>query len=870
MSIAKIASRYISDYGIAIVPIPKGSKGPIGTGWNKPGGYFLDPDQAIQFFSRENNTNSSIGAVLDASNLVSFDVDNVEWTNHIFSEFGIDIFALRDACPTIQGDPGRFRIMFRAPEGVKLNRKSISWPVEKIDPENPDKKTFTVFEFRGGPVQDVLPPSYHPETKGTYRWINKLSKGLTELPEPLLNFWIHWDVFKPNAEALCPWAQRQNKTNNKKHHTHEGDDIPTRYNAENAIEDVLIRYGYKKIGKRYLSPNSSTKIPGVHIFDDNRCWSHHASDALCSDETGHPISPFDLYCHDEHGGDAKKAVKQLAKDWGLKIEPRKNKSEPVLTDSEPPKDDHYFSFLGYDRETYFVFHNAKKQIVELTASSMTEVMLLSLAPSGWWEVNFPRPKGDGFNKNIAAEWIMTSCVQRGIYDPSKTRGRGAWIDEGKVVFHLGSHLWVNGDLIDVTQHKSRFVYELARSLPAPSDDSLTDEEGKRLISISTKFRWNKPASAALVSGWIGLAFICGALRWRPHIWITGGAGCGKTTVLNEFIHHLMGGMDIYAQGNSTEAGIRQTLRCDALPVLFDESEQNNDREANRVQNVLSLIRQASSESAATTLKGTANGDAMAFAIRSMFCLSSIQVGMKHQADLERLSVLSLRPKHEDNNAADTWIELCKQLAWIKNDLTLPNRLFRRVLNLLPITLKNISVFTEAAARRFNNQRDGDQYGTLLAGCWSLTNSDIATIDQAIALIDSFEWEEYRENSETDESLKALTALLECELPMGGGVRASVYQVIKIADSEFNASINITSKQADELLQRYGMRVQDGHLFFSNNSTSLTNLMKNTPYAADLRGQLLRVHGMEKSAKAIRFNGSVSKAICIKIDVLEDL
>ncbi len=98
-------------------------------------------------------------------------------------------------------------------------------------------------------------------------------------------------------------------------------------------------------------------------------------------------------------------------------------------------------------------------------------------------------------------------------------------------------------------------------------------------------------------------------------------------MLNGFVHHLLGRLDLFAQGNSTEAGIRQTLNADARPVLFDESESNEENDARRIQAVLSLIRQSSTESEAQTFKGSASGEAMAFHIRSMFCLASIQVAL---------------------------------------------------------------------------------------------------------------------------------------------------------------------------------------------------------------------------------------------------
>lgn len=538
----------------------------------------------------------------------------------------------------------------------------------------------------------------------------------------------------------------------------------------------------------------------------------------------------------------------------------------AANDNQPS---HYFQPLGYDRDTFFVFQFEKKQLVELTPAAMTELGFINLAPLQFWAMEFPIEKG-AFDRKAAADWLMRECIKRGIYDPSRIRGRGAWMDDGRVVYHFGGRLWVDGVISDVTTIKSRYVYELARSLNEPASVSLSDDDGRRLVEIAKQFRWTKPASAALLCGWVALAPICGAMRWRPHIWITGGAGCGKTTVLNDFVHRLMGGMDIFAQGNSTEAGIRQRLKCDALPVLFDESEQNNDREASRVQNVLSLIRQASSESAATTLKGTAGGEAMQFIVRSMFCLSSIQVGMKHQADFERLAVLALKPKHEDQDAADGWKRLSEQLYWISRDETLPARLFRRSLDLLPVTQQNVRIFSEAAARKFGSQRDGDQYGTLLAGCWSLMSSKEATPEQAERMIDAFDWAEYRENAESDESTKALAALLEREIALPKGGRASVYQLAMLASQNTYAEPGgMDYRDANNILQNYGMKVVGDDLILSNNSTSLTNLMRETPFAADIRGQLLRVKGVRRYEKAVRFSGVVSKSIAIPIEIFRE-
>lgn len=539
----------------------------------------------------------------------------------------------------------------------------------------------------------------------------------------------------------------------------------------------------------------------------------------------------------------------------------KPKAPEAANDNDP------FYPLGYDRGFYFYLVTGTKQLCKLSASQHSKAHMMQLAPLDYWNMEYPAKSGPAWD--VAADELMRACEARGVFSADVIRGRGAWLDEGRTVFHFGSHLWVDGTEMAVTRIRSRYVYEMDRSINSQADTALTDSEGQMLVDVAKQFRWSKPASAALLAGFVALAPLCGALKWRPHIWITGGAGCGKTTVLNEYVHTMMGGKDIFAQGNSTEAGIRQTLGSDALPVLFDESEQNNEREAGRVQNVLSLIRQASTESAAKTLKGTAGGDAMHFITRSMFCLSSIMVGMKHQADLERLTVLALRPKREDTDAASNWDKLKEQLHLIQRDSEMPARLFTRALNLLPTTLKNIGTFVDAASRKFGSVREGDQYGTLLAGCWSLMSSKLATPAEAAALIESFEWDEFRENIEVDESTKALGALLEAQIRVGGGSSATVYEIVRASTGAVTAGVPLTMADAEATLARYGMRVLNDDLLLSNNSHSLVELLHGTPYGADWRGQLLRVPGVRRHEKAVRFNGQASKCVAVPLGSIMD-
>lgn len=552
------------------------------------------------------------------------------------------------------------------------------------------------------------------------------------------------------------------------------------------------------------------------------------------------------------------AVKQPSRD--ARAEEHDKLEDPGLT-----KNGH-FRVLGYDHGSYFILQYEKCQIMVYGKSDFSEPGLIELAPLDWWETYFPGSKG-GIEKKMAMNWIIRKAHSRGVYDMERIRGRGAWADKGRIIFHHGNYLTVDGVYCEIQDLDSYYVYEMSKALPEIADSALTASEGESLLAMASEFSWAKPASAAMLAGWVALAPIGGAIGWRPHVWITGGAGSGKTTVLGKYVNFLTNGIRLFAQGNSSEAGIRQKLKSDALPVLFDESESNSEKDGMRIQNVLSMVRQASTESQAETLKGTAGGDAMSFHIRSMFCLASIQVGIKYQADIERMTVLSMRSARDDADAAETWERIKEALHVINRDEDLPGRLVRRSLNLLPITLKNIDVFAKAAALRFGSQRDGDQYGTLLAGAWSLVEDGVASPEAAAAMIDSFDWSEHRENNEVDEGERALASLMGALVRIPGA-EVTVNELIRRAQGVEVDGLTMMAPSAEAVLQRHGMRTDGRRLILSNTSTELRRLVEGTPFEADLRGVLLRVKGADRyENRSIKFNGIASKAISLPLDHL---
>ena len=225
---------------------------------------------------------------------------------------GIELDALMRETPTIIGRAPRLE--FKAPS-VVLGRKSVAWPA-RAEGEKP----VTVLEFRAGRVQDVLPPSMHPDTKQPYRWLTPPVDGFPPLPDSLLQLWLNFDPFKHRARNLCPWAvpepepQEINSTEEPICRPRTGPSVIAEFNAAHDPVAILESHGYVRAGKRRWKSPDGHGVAGVVLLPSGKIYCHHSSDAL-GDEHAHDA--FDLYAQFEHGGDQRAAVRAAAELLGL-------------------------------------------------------------------------------------------------------------------------------------------------------------------------------------------------------------------------------------------------------------------------------------------------------------------------------------------------------------------------------------------------------------------------------------------------------------------------------------------------------------------------------------------------------------------------
>ena len=319
--------------GWNLVMMPMRTKGPNHPGWNAPSELVNTPERAIHRLSQGPQ---NMGLVHQPSGTGAIDVDDEAWARHILEEFGLDYDEIMDFGMRIRSKANRDKAIFvGVPADMPLLK--VTWPLK--DGQKPTDR-FTIIEFRAGPNQDVLPPSLHPDghhytwAEGTAPWD---FEELPEIPPKLLDFWRaladRSSGLREEIENLCPWKKmhsgrryvQASRTVSSEH-----TDVIGAYNKMASIEDLLTQAGYKLKGKRWLAPSSSTKIPGVVVFNDQnqpKCYSHHGSDPLAD---GYAHDAFDVLCILQHNGDVKATLDDAARITGIERRAPKREPDAVL------------------------------------------------------------------------------------------------------------------------------------------------------------------------------------------------------------------------------------------------------------------------------------------------------------------------------------------------------------------------------------------------------------------------------------------------------------------------------------------------------------------------------------------------------------
>ncbi len=399
--------------------------------------------------------------------------------------------------------------------------------------------------------------------------------------------------------------------------------------------------------------------------------------------------------------------------------------------------------LGKSQNTLFMLDRTNQIIQAGTECKKGDLMLWF--GFDWLVDSFPQTKYDAktkseypvpgeFDQKLIQAALVEDCVSAGIFNPvGKVFGRGAHRfpgDRAMLALHMGRRVllanWTDaegkrrsdfdvraaGRLTSPTGREAFFP--ALEALPAPDKDAATVGECHQLLHFLSQWQFvEKRAGPMLLLGMIVQMYVCGALDWRSHMWLTSPSGSGKSTLL-ALIEALHDAWCLKTEDTS-EAAIRQVLGDDTLPVLLDEAEGHDRPE--RIQAIMNLMKKSSA--GAKVYRGGVDHKASEFTAQSCFLLASVMVANMRGEDRNRTVILQLLPLPPLENDEDAFAFDIDH--WQK----FGRRLRRRIIDQWPRFDQTKADYHRQIMRMGFDSRWGDTYGTLLA-CADLALYDTST------------------------------------------------------------------------------------------------------------------------------------------------
>ncbi|MHC8354464.1 phage/plasmid primase, P4 family [Pseudomonas sp. LB3P81] len=184
--------------GLALVSIPHGKKGPTDRGWNLPENVIRTCEQAAARI--DGSSNLGLMHAYSDPPTCAIDIDDMAEARQWLAARGVDLDALLSAPEAVRINSGR------EGRGKLLYRLNAPLPQKKAKVGKKD-----IIDFRCGTegdltVQDVLPPSVHPDTGRPYELEGDIG-AIPPIPAKLLACWqglltTGKQVSKP-ADAPC-------------------------------------------------------------------------------------------------------------------------------------------------------------------------------------------------------------------------------------------------------------------------------------------------------------------------------------------------------------------------------------------------------------------------------------------------------------------------------------------------------------------------------------------------------------------------------------------------------------------------------------------------------------------------------------------
>lgn len=182
-----IAARQYVANGWAVVPIPLGTKGPREKGWNTRAGCVTTVEACARI-------RGNVGLAHLFSRTCVLDFDDLAKSAEWLADHGVSFDALWNSPEAVRissGRANRGKLLFRLPADVRMLRTQS---IKAVGLE------LRCASAAGLTVQDVLPPSIHPDTGEPYQW---------DYAEPMIGDWKNPPVLPSDVLAVWQGLSKQ-------------------------------------------------------------------------------------------------------------------------------------------------------------------------------------------------------------------------------------------------------------------------------------------------------------------------------------------------------------------------------------------------------------------------------------------------------------------------------------------------------------------------------------------------------------------------------------------------------------------------------------------------------------------------------------
>ena len=483
----------------------------------------------------------------------------------------------------------------------------------------------------------------------------------------------------------------------------------------------------------------------------------------------------------------------------------------------------------------------------------------------WLCKNFPTE--NGWSERKAATWLMRACAARGLFDPAHgLRGPGVWRGPGDgVILHCGDAVFHGGAWIPAGCEIDGIYYPASPPEPRPDFDApATAEDSAFLHDFFGMWAWsNPPGATRLVHGWLMASMVCGSLSWRPHIWVSGDVGTGKTSLEKLLSAALGGARAIWRASDTTEAAIRQGLDGAARAVLLDEIEPRAG--SPKTQQVVELARISSTDDQGSIARGSVQGLARGWYIRACFYFTSVIHAPLKPADKKRICVIDLDPLPLADDIGEVRRKLREGQERIR--LLSPKLRARMILGWDRL-MENIATYDLAMGGLGHTARHADQLGTILAAHDTALYDEPVTLDHARERIERVGIENYVADTDEVAHHDCLAHLLSTTLAVdyygGGAERMTIGELVPKAHE---------NQSYDSELRRNGLTTRDynsvKYLVVARRHRGLNDIFARTDWERGAWSQLLRrLPGVLTRRTMISFAGTKERAVWIPLSLIE--